>query len=140
MFPEKKYTLNRLHKSRGFGLPMAIFIVTILALLIATMSQVQESSSEGVSLQVQSNRAFYAAESGIQLALNLLLPPSGAAAACSGSLYSRSYTAPGLSGCSVAVSCTSVLINSENYYTLTSTGQCGSLRDQARRRLEVRVK
>lgn len=137
MFPD-----SRMLKQAGFGLPAAIFIVTVLALIIATMANIQRNSSDGVSLQVQSSRAFYAAESGVEVALNLLLPPDGSAGRnCSTSpFYSQNYNVAGLRGCSVSVVCSSITVNSEDYFTLTSTGSCGSGIDAAQRQIEVRAK
>ena len=129
------------YRQQGFGLPLAIFIITVLALVIAAMSQLQQTSSEGVSLQVQSHRAFYAAESGIQLALNRLIPPDGSAgSACSASpFYQRDFSIPGLPNCSVTVNCSVITVTSINYYTLNATGTCGSGVDAAQRQIEVRV-
>lgn len=135
-------------RQSGFGLPMAIFVVTVLALVIAAMSQLQQSSSEGVILQMQSQRAFYAAESGLQLSLNLLLPPDGGSGrSCTASpFYSHAFNPPpgaslyGLSNCSVMVECQSTSVNGDTYFTLTSEGTCGSGTDSARRTTEVRVK
>lgn len=133
------------HKQAGLGLPAAIFIITVLALIIAGMSAVQRWSAQSVILQVQSQRAFYSAESGLQLALNLLLPPTGVARDCAVSpFYSHSFTPPvgevsGLDDCSVSVSCRSVVAGTETFYLLDSTGTCGSGAEQAQRRLEVMV-
>lgn len=126
---------------KGFGLPAAIFVITILALVIAAMAAISQRSSESVSLQIQSQRAFYAAESGVQLALNLLFPVDGnSAQSCAVSpYYSKSFTAPGLSACQVNVSCRSVFDGTQVYYILTSSGSCGSGVDQAVRELEVMV-
>ena len=137
MFPEFNQS-----KQRGFGLPAAIFVITILALIIAAMSNIQRNSAEGITLQVQSSRAFYSAESGVQIALNLLLPPNGSAGrSCATSpFYQRNYTVAGLVGCSASVECSSDTLNSEFYYTLVSTGECGTGLDQAQRQIEVRAK
>lgn len=146
MFPENMLSKRSVGRQSGFGLPVAIFVVVVLALVIAAMSQLQQSSSEGSSLQLQSQRAFYAAESGLQLSLNLLLPPDGSTGKnCSISpFYARDFSSLsssyGLRGCSVRVECQSLAVSSELYFTLTSTGSCGSGTDHARRTTEVRVK
>ncbi|WP_320820375.1 hypothetical protein [Thalassolituus sp.] len=126
----------------GFGLPMALFVVTVLALIIASMSQIQNDSSSSVSLQVNSHRAFYSAEAGIEIALNLLMPPDGSAGrSCATSpFYSQTYSVAGLNGCSVSVACDSMTVTGDNYYTLISTGSCGSGIDRAQRAIEVRAK
>lgn len=133
-------SLNRRCQS-GFGLPMALFVITILGVVIATMFSVQEDSSASGALQVNAHRALFAAESGAEASLNLLLPPDGSPGrACSTSpFYSHSFTVSGLRYCSVTVSCSSITVNSDNYYSLTSTGQCGSNANAAQRVLEVRA-
>ena len=73
MFPETMI------KQKGLGLPAAIFVITVLAVIITAMSSIQTRSGQSLSLQANSYRAFYAAESGAQLALNLLIPPDGSA-------------------------------------------------------------
>lgn len=130
-----------LRRQAGFGLPAAIFVITVLALVIAAMSSLLSSSARTVSLQVQSHRAFYSAESGLQLALNLLLPPGGSAArSCSVSpFYSQTFSVTGLNGCSVSVACRSITDSGDTFYTLSSQGRCGSGDDQAVRTLEVMV-
>ncbi len=146
MFPESGVGFSVVSRQSGFGLPMAVFVITVLALVIAAMAQLQQSSSEGSSLQLQSQRAFYAAESGLQLSLNLLLPPDGSAGrSCATTpFYAHTFSSPssfyGLTSCSVTVECQDVAVGSEVYFTLTSEGICGSGTDSARRTTEVRVK
>lgn len=146
MCPERILNARITARQSGFGLPMAVFVITVLALVIAAMAQLQQSSSEGSSLQLQSQRAFYAAESGLQLSLNLLLPPDGSAGRSCASVpfyahdFSSLSSSYGLRGCSVRVECQSLTVSSELYFTLTSTGSCGSGTDNARRTTEVRVK
>ena len=132
---------SAIKNSRGFGLPAAIFVITILALVIAAMSAIIQRSAQSVSLQVESQRAFYAAESGVQLALNLLFPVDGSSSrSCSVSpYYSENFSAAGLNSCAVTVSCRSVFDGTQVYYILTSSGSCGSGADQAVRELEVMV-
>ena len=127
---------------RGFGLPMALFVVTVLAIIIATMASMQGDAAASSSLQVQAHRAFYAAESGIEGALNLLLPPDGSPGqACTVSpFFNPTFTVTGLNGCSASVECSSVTVGGDDYYTLTSTGSCGSGLDAAQRVLEVRAR
>lgn len=134
MFP------SRSHQS-GFGLPMALFVITILGVVIATMSSVQEDSGASGALQVNAHRALFAAESGAEASLNLLLPPDGSPGqACTVTpYYSHNFTVSGLRNCRVTVSCSAITVNTDNYYTLTSTGQCGSNANAAQRVLEVRA-
>lgn len=129
-----------LDKQRGAGLPVAIFVITVLALLVAGMAQLQESGAQSVSLQIQSQRAFYAAESGAQVAAADALYNS----VCDAGPKSLDYTEAGLISCSADLSCSVEEVdingdgNDESVYTIKSVGQCGS--GAALRTVEVRVR
>jgi MSHA biogenesis protein MshP len=141
MFPDKTRQVSR-QRQRGFGLPMALFVITVLAVIVTAMGSMQQTSGQSSVLHIQGERAFYAAESGTEAALNVLMPPDGSPGrACATSpFFSASFTASGLNGCSVSVSCTQMTVGSENLFTLISQGSCGSGMDQASRTLEVRAR
>lgn len=131
-----------IQKQAGAGLPIAIFIITVLALLVYGMAQLQESSGQSVSLQIQSQRAFFAAESGAQLAVAEALD----AGDCSGVPAELDFSAGALRECRALLICS----ESDPYplpgsggdrvLSLTSTGECGTGNELASRRVEVRVR
>lgn len=127
-------------RQRGAGLPVALFIITVLALLVLGMTQLQQSAGESVSLQIQSQRAFFAAESGAQVGVARVLEVNN----CSTVPMSVSFSASGLGGCSATLTCkpTNALIDGRNYFVaqVTSDGQCGSGPDLANRSVEVLVR
>lgn len=125
---------------RGFSLPVAVFIITILALIGTAMVALTQSGQESTAAEVQSIRAFYSAESGAQEALHALFPPDGGGAVCNN--FSSSYTAPGMDGCSANVACTAQSVGGKNYYLISSTGTCtfGPVANIARRRIELMAK
>lgn len=125
---------------RGAGLPVALFIITVLALLVYSMAGLQQSSSDAVSLQIQSQRALFAAESGAQVAVSQVLAGDSCALATS----SISFSASGLSGCSAVLDCDALWVPASGpastpAFAITSTGQCGSGSDEAERSVEVVV-
>lgn len=130
------------NRQGGAGLPMALFVITVLALIVVSMGQQQESAGAAVSQQILSQRAFYAAESGAQMAVAEALG-GGSCGAVSGAV---NYTQAGLNNCSASLSCTSVQADIdgdstlERVYTLISVGQCGSGAEAASRTVEVRVR
>lgn len=137
MYPEPRNLVNQ----GGAGLPVALFIITVLALLVIGMAQLQQASGESVSLQIQSQRAFYAAESGAQVAVRDVLE----AGSCSALTTPLSFSASALNGCSAVLSCESVTENisgpgGNTVFSIASTGQCGSGPDRAVRIIEVRVR
>lgn len=137
MYPDRIW-----HRQRGAGLPIAIFIITALALIVISMSQQQESSGAAISQQILSQRAFFAAESGAQAAVTEALHNGG----CSAVPASLDFSEAGLNGCSATLSCSTVEADiegdpdDETVYTLGSIGQCGSGNEQATREIEVRVR
>ena len=130
-------------KQRGAGLPLAIFLITVMALIAVTLAQLQQTTGEMESQDIQSGRAFYAAESGAQLALTQIVPKDPAmpidTSACTTGLYQQTFSAGSLSGCEVSVDCNSVSSSDGPVATLQSEGTCGSGLDSAQREIEVRA-
>lgn len=131
-----------LSRQRGAGLPIALFIITVLSLLVLGMSQLQQGANQSISLQIQSQRAFFAAESGAQSAVRKALD-TGCPAVLSASPLN--FSTGGLAGCSASLACDFVTADisgpgGDTVYTITSTGSCGSGPDEARRVVEVRVR
>jgi MSHA biogenesis protein MshP len=125
----------------GAGLPVALFVITVLALLVVGMAQLQQATGESISLQIQSQRAFYAAESGAQVAVRDVLEAGN----CSALASPLTFSASALNGCSATFSCESVTENisgpgGNTVFSIASTGQCGNGPDQAVRIIEVRVR
>lgn len=129
-------------RQRGIGLPLALFVVTVLALLVLGMSLQQQATGEAVGLQVQSQRAFLAAESGAQVAITDVLYEGRACP----STWTLNFTESALAACHAALSCFAEDASGVSgsgggtLYTLVSAGTCGSGRDAARREVEVRVR
>lgn len=143
MYPDHRAYLTRpntRHRQGGVGLPLAIFIITVLALIVIGVTQLQQGTAESEIQDLQSTRAFYAAESGAQAALALLFPVSGSAAACNASLYQQTFTTGGLATCQVEVACSDQQLGADTYYTLRSEGTCGQGTDKARRIIEVEAR
>lgn len=142
-------------KQRGAGLPVAIFIITVLALVTVALTQLEEGSGVGFSVDVNSMRAFYAAESGGQVGMNQLFPPGAASTSCAAGFFvanDNRATSPslnfsamgvppaGLALCKVWVQCGFVTVGSDTFYTLTSTGRCGNGLDEATRVITLRAR
>lgn len=129
------------HRQQGAGLPVAIFVVTALALIVVGMTQLQESSSLSIGYQVQSQRAFFAAESGAQVGVARVLQDES----CGAFPSTTAFATGGLARCTASLSCEALQADirgdsaPETVYSLTSQGQCGSGADYAQRIVEVRV-
>ncbi|NIV36491.1 MAG: hypothetical protein GWN58_45770 [Anaerolineae bacterium] len=134
MFPESRplpFHGRRSHQS-GAGLVMAIFLITVMALIVTTMAQLQQTTGEAEALDIQSTRAYYAAESGAQLAMTLQEEGEGCG------FGSRTFDgfSNGLRDCKADVRCTD-LNSQEKVFRIQSHGQCGSGADLASRTVEV---
>lgn len=133
---------NVIAPQSGAGLPIALFIVTVLSLLVLGMSQLQEGIGQSVSLQIQSQRAFFAAESGAQSAVRKALD-GGCPSVLSASPLN--FSADGLAGCSASLACEAVTADisgpgGDTVYTIVSMGSCGNDPYRTKREIEVRVR
>ena len=125
------------HYQRGFSLPVAIFILVVMALLGAAIINIMLSGQQGVSSEVLSTRAFFSAESGAQYALGQVFPLDGSPGSCQAPYPTLNLTSSGLAGCRAEVSCSSTTIGSDLYYTITSTGSCDFTSSSAVRQIEL---
>lgn len=124
----------------GFSLPVAIFIIVIMAGLGTSMLALNQSGKESLAGDTLSVRAFYAAESGAFLAMQQIFPLDASvtsAAACTAMSLTPAFTTTGLDGCTAAVSCSPSTVSGKIYYHVTSTGHCQLANQQANRTLQV---
>ena len=128
-------------RQQGIGLPVALFVITVLALIVVALTDLEESSGISFGLDINSMRAFYAAESGAQVALAEVFPAGGTVGSCSSiSPTVISFTASGLNGCQATVGCSVAADSGISYFSLQSTGSCGSGVDTAERVIVVRAR
>lgn len=140
MYP--KYTKRNLQIDRqnGIGLPATIFLIVVLSLIVVAMSDLTESSNLGFGQNLNSMRAFYAAESGAQIALNRVFVGGDACSNVEVVLdFNASNQKPGLINCTATTSCEQNAVLSVNYYTFLSAGRCGAGFEQSQRSIEVRA-
>ena len=121
----------------GLGLPIAIFVIVIMSLVAVAVNRLSETGNNIYVQNVSSTRAFYAAESGMQLRLKEVLSADDCACGTQADV-DYDFTQPGLNDCSAFTNCTSFLVNGTNYCTLNSRATCDGT--NAERTVEVRVK
>ncbi len=126
----------KLASQKGFSLPIAVFILIIMALIATAAVNILNKGLAGVSQEVLSTRAFYSAESGAQHVLGQLFPLNGGAANCAAS-SSLSFTSTGLNSCSATMSCNGTVIGSNTYYVISSTGNCSTGNIVSVRQIEI---
>ena len=147
MYPEARASISVIQptfRQRGAGLPLAIFLITVMVLIVATIARLQQSAAEAEALDIQSARAFYAAESALQIHFADVFPEEEdeedevQSIPCDEENIFE-FDAAGLSGCSVTVSCSPAGGSVPEVRVFESQAECGSGRDRAIRTLEVRA-
>jgi MSHA biogenesis protein MshP len=112
----------------GSSLVMALFIIVLMSVLLLALGRQLISSSTAVSIEVQGNRAFNAAQSGLQLGLTQLFPLNATdTATCAAVATNFAFNQPGLQNCTAAIVCLQVAnpdVAERPLFRLTSTGNC----------------
>lgn len=118
-------------RQRGIGLPAAIFIITVMALIAVAINLLVQQNAETFEEEVNLARAFYAAESGAGFMMNRTFPPeeySGYVGSnCAARTYTFADTVPGLVQCTATVTCSTKTDSGKDYHTIESTGSCGDV-------------
>lgn len=131
------HKLSLARHQQGIGLPTAIFVITLMTSIAVAINYLVAQNARTFEEEIQLTRAFYAAESGANFAMNALFPPTefplyNVTAICPNNLGSPrvyNFEAEGLRSCSAEVSCvTDATVDGVNYYTITSQGICGDVR------------
>jgi MSHA biogenesis protein MshP len=123
-------------RQRGVGLIAAVFLIVVVAALAVAIASLVRSNSNSFARDVLSYRAFLAADSGAQLALNRVFAPVGAPS-CATRTYA--FTQTGLEGCRAIVTCSALVVAGQQRYDVESHGRCTTATDVAERRIDVRA-
>ena len=104
---------------KGSALVMVIFIMVVLALLLAALAYITAQSNQNTAYQIASTRAYWAAQSGAEWGTYQIVPATGSAAS---QCFSQRIL--GLGGCLATVDCSSSTTASTTSYQITSQGTC----------------
>ena len=141
------------HGQKGLGLVSAIFVITILSVIIAGMARFFATGQNVTAQEFLGARAITAAQTGIELELTCLengLSGCTASAAVGsmptgwdywpGPASSARFSVTGLKGCYAEVYYYTVSSSVGSFWTIDSTGICGgSGLDGASRRVVIRA-
>ena len=141
-------------RQRGFSIPMAVFVMLVLAMLGVALTRIVERGQLSVAREVVSIRALMAAESGAERGLQHVLYVDGSVCGSGLPTFSNilgvgmswDFSGPGLAGCSATISCSRTLADSNqdglstSHYTIRSVGRCGPAGSQAVRIIEVQAR
>jgi MSHA biogenesis protein MshP len=153
MYPERlrKSFDPSFARQRGFLLPVALFIIIAMGLFALALWRTTAQSSVSAVQELITLQTLYAAESGAQEGMSRLFYPDASSRAtvdaqCTGVDRVRSYdNIGGLHNCTSTISCSCVDENGSpcgplanfSFYTITSTGECGSGAVRSERTLQV---
>ncbi|MCC5879197.1 MAG: hypothetical protein JJU03_04830 [Idiomarina sp.] len=133
-------------RERGAALVVAIFIITVMAILAAIIARVLSISAAASVDEVYGTRALQAANSGVQVftvdLIDAIEAESGnPTQACSNGLSDQTFQSPGLQNCTSNVSCTTTNYSEFGLtqFQITSVGQCTSANQQYSRVISVEV-
>lgn len=141
------------NKQTGLGLISAIFVITILAVIITGMARFFTLTQESTVQEFLGARAITAAQTGVELELTCLengLSGCTASAAVGsvpgvwdywpGPTANESFSVSGLKGCRAEVFYYNVDSPEGSFWTIDSTGFCGGTGlDGASRRVIIRA-
>ena len=118
-----------LSAEKGSALVMMIFIMVVLALLLAALAYITAQSNQNTAYQVASTRAYWAAQSGAEWGTYQIAPATSSAASQCFSpspAYPAIGSIPGLKGCTATVACSPSppTTASTTPYQITSQGSC----------------
>ena len=120
-------------RQRGFLMPLALFIILIMGGMALTVARYTGQSATATVQEEITVRAFYAAESGAQFAMNRVLydtanaiTQGNAQTRCDNLASPLSFTAAGMQTCSANLSCTYSNVSRDSYFTINSIGICGT--------------
>ena len=137
MFPnlsnERVRCSNKFSHQSGIGLPAAIFVITLMAVIAVAVNQLVSQNAQTFEEELNLTRAFYAAESGAGFVMNTVFPPEeysayATTAECINTDRVYNFTVAGLNQCSATVTCDpTIVIGGITYATIESKGTCGDV-------------
>lgn len=132
-----------LRSQTGSALVVAIFIITVMAMMAAAMIKINASQAVTTTQEILGTRAWFAAHSGIEISLNKLFPIGDPNQMLTCDVISNQIPLVDFDGCSVTVKCDQFSGDSAETtrrIQLRSTGRCGSGQYLVARQQQVWVK
>lgn len=129
-------------------LVIAIFILTVMALLGLAMTKVLNSANNSMAVEVLGTRAFFAAQSGADIGLATLFPVEKNTTNCAAieRLNAKEWLPndTGFKSCSVTLSCKAENVSYQGknitQYFITSSASCGEKNLRVNRQVQVEAR
>ena len=135
----RRQTLKTRQQQSGYLMPLAAFILVVMGLAAVALTRSTSQTAISVSQEAITLQAFYAAETGAQMGMNNLFYDTGAVliradtdARCNNlNIANQPLATVGLNNCQVSTNCVATVVppapdDTTSFYTITSTGNCGS--------------
>jgi len=119
-------------KQQGSALIVAIFVITVMAVMATALMKINWSQSDTTTREVLGTRAWFAANSGIEWGLNRLFPidDGSTVQVCDSDAQFLPVSADKFHHCRASVTCEAITVatsaGSAMHYKLESTGTCGT--------------
>jgi len=120
MQPDKRTTKvikNSASKQRGASIVIAIFLITVMALLATAAVQIVTTGQQSISQEITSLKAYFASQTGVQWGMYQ------AVYATPNSSHTLTFSNAGLTLTTVDVSFTSTTIDSNTFYVINANGK-----------------
>ena len=120
MQPDKRTTKvikNPTSKQRGASIVIAIFLITVMALLATAAVQIVTTGQQSISQEITSLKAYFASQTGVQWGMYQ------AVYATPNSSHTLTFSNAGLTLTTVDVSFTSTTIDSNTFYVINANGK-----------------
>jgi len=127
---------NSVQAQKGVTLVGALFIIVIMALLGTGLLQLMTTSQQSIGQEITSVKAYFASHSATQWGMYQSVYAGGAAVGTNTITFSNS----GLTNTTVSTTIQRNIIEGNNYYNITATGQFGvsADREYSQRMLQLR--
>jgi len=147
MFPRQKL-YQSLQQQQGSMLVIALFVIIVLAFLAYAMIEITENSNRATVYEVYGARAFHAANSGAERALNEVLgPDTNESCSNTNSNYglgnaTLSVTGSSFTGCNIMINCTEFLVSETGFthFRIESTASCDASEFTTHRSISVEAR
>lgn len=129
-----------LRSQSGSALVVAIFIITVMSMMAATMIKINASQVVTTTQEVLGTRAWFVAHSGIEISLNALFPIGNPLQMLACENVPTQISLVDFDSCKVTIECDEYGAETTRRIQLRSIGRCGSGQYQVVRQQQVWVK
>lgn len=130
--------MKTLKKQKGAAIILSIFIILVISLIAAAMTNLQQDQAKSTNTEIYAARAYLSAYSGVELALIEVFPLNSPPATTTCTTINGTLPDDnGFHDCTFKTTCSKDDTNNTSRYTIVSTAICGSGETITRRQITV---